>query len=49
MGDDAGLARARAGQNQQRTFCLEDGFLLFRIEAGEKVQASILASSDRLA
>ena len=44
--DDAGLAGARARENQQRAFGLEDGFLLFGIEAGEQVQASILPSSD---
>jgi len=45
MGDDAGLAGAGASQNEQWTFGLEDSFLLFGIEAGEKVQASILPSS----
>ena len=41
MRDDARLARARAGEDQQRTFGLENGFLLFGIEAGEEIQASI--------
>jgi hypothetical protein len=46
MGDDASLAGACASQNEQWTFRLEDSFLLFGIEAGEKIQASILASSE---
>ena len=43
--DDAGFAGAGAGKDQQRTFCLENSFRLFGIEAGEKVQASILSAS----
>ena len=33
MGDDARLAGAGAGENQQRAFGLQNGFLLFGIEA----------------
>ena len=36
--DDARLAGARAGKNQQRARAVEDGFLLFRIESGKKIQ-----------
>ena len=38
MRDDARLARARAGENQQRARGVEDGFLLFRVQSGEKIQ-----------
>ena len=38
--DDARLAGARAGQDQQRAVGLKDSFLLFGIEAGEEIQAS---------
>ena len=39
MRDDARLARARAGEDQQRAVGLEDGFLLFGIEAGEQIKS----------
>ena len=47
MRDDAGLAGARARENQQRTVRLENGGLLFGIERGEKVH-SLLFYRDAL-
>ena len=47
MGDDASLARAGAGENQQRAVGLEDGFLLFGIEGGEEIH-SLLFDRDGL-
>ncbi len=43
--DDARLAGARAGEDQERAFRLEYSFVLFRIEAGEKIQASTVVGS----
>jgi hypothetical protein len=43
--NDPGLARARAGENQKGPAGLENGFLLFGIEACEEIQAFILPSS----
>ena len=37
--DDAGFAAAGAGQNQQRTFGMRNGFALLGIEALEKIHA----------
>ena len=45
--DDARLSRARSGEDQQRAVGVENGVLLFGIEAGEQIQASIVASSAR--
>ena len=35
--DDAGLAAARAGQDQQRTFDVRNGFALLGIQAFKKI------------
>ena len=37
MRDDAGLAAARAGQNQQRSFGVGDRFALLRVQAFEEI------------
>src|ERR1700752_1154505 len=39
MRDDARLAGARAGQNQQRAFGVKNGFLLFRVEGGKQIHS----------
>ncbi len=38
VGDDARLARTRAGEDQQRAVGLKYSFLLFRVEGGEEIQ-----------
>jgi hypothetical protein len=38
MRDDARLAGSRAGKNQERTVCMLNGSLLFRIQRGEEIQ-----------
>jgi hypothetical protein len=40
--DDARLARACAGKNQQRTISVTDGALLLGVERGKKIDSSIL-------
>jgi hypothetical protein len=42
MRNDARLARSCTGENQQGAVRVKNGFLLFWIETGEEVQASIL-------
>jgi hypothetical protein len=37
--DDAGLARSRAGEDQQRSIDVENGLSLFRIEGVEQVHS----------
>ena len=37
VGDDAGLARAGAGQDQQRPFAVQHGLFLWRVEMFEKI------------
>src|SRR5262245_2767653 len=38
MSDHAGLAGSSTGKNQQRPFTMKNGFLLFRIQSGKKIQ-----------
>ena len=38
MGDHTGLAGPCTGKNQQRPFGMKNGFLLFRIQSGKKIQ-----------
>jgi hypothetical protein len=45
MSDHAGLARPCAREDEQRSFRLKHRLLLFRIQAGEKIQAFILPSA----
>src|SRR5262249_43754234 len=42
--DDPSLARSRTGEDQQRPFDVKNSLPLFRVEALEKLQASILLS-----
>ena len=38
VGDHAGLAGSCTGKNQQWAFAMKNGFLLFRIQSGKKIQ-----------
>jgi hypothetical protein len=55
VGDDTRLARARAGEDEQRAFCREHGFTLALVQSDDEwsflrriVQAQILAERMRL-
>jgi hypothetical protein len=49
VGDDAGLAGTRSGEDQQRSFGMQDRLLLFVVQAREKIQAFILSAFARRA
>ncbi len=40
VGDDAGLPRSRASENERGSLCVENSFLLFRIETCEENHCS---------
>ena len=43
VGDDAGLARSGAGQDQERPLAVQHGLFLGRVEVFEEIHESVLA------